>query len=85
MEKGKDAPNTALRAFADHYTAHARVAHIAKDANSGKLIDEWMAAVDAANAKPELVDMAPALAAVMAVKDEEELVRFGCLNNMAGR
>jgi nucleosome binding factor SPN SPT16 subunit len=75
LEKGKDAPSTALPALVQHYTSHARVGHLAKDANSGKLMDEWHAAVDAANARPELVDMSPALAAVMAVKDEEELVR----------
>lgn len=47
-----------------------------KEVPSGKLISEWQALVDEAPEKPELVDMAPAISALMAVKDEEELVSF---------
>jgi nucleosome binding factor SPN SPT16 subunit len=47
-----------------------------KEVPSGKLISEWQALINEAPEKPELVDMAPAISALMAVKDEEELVSF---------
>jgi nucleosome binding factor SPN SPT16 subunit len=84
MEKGKDAASSqALTTFAEHYAAHARVGHLAKDTHTGKIIDEWNAAVKAAAAQPQLVDAGPALSAVLCAKDDEELVRavdhvYGC-------
>lgn len=73
MEKGA-AATASLGSLAEHYGAHKRVAHLAKDAHTGKIIDDWKAAVDSLTSKPELVDMAPALSAVMCPKDDEELV-----------
>jgi nucleosome binding factor SPN SPT16 subunit len=75
MEKGKDAPSTALATFAGHFATHKRVGHLAKDSHTGKIIDDWNAAVKAAESQPDLVDMGPSISAVLCVKDDEELVR----------
>ncbi|KAG1853256.1 FACT complex subunit-domain-containing protein [Suillus tomentosus] len=46
---------------------------LTRSRQSGKLMTEWEQGVSKADNKPELVDMAPALSAFMAVKDEEEM------------
>jgi nucleosome binding factor SPN SPT16 subunit len=74
--KSKEAPNDALPKFAESYASHRRVGALLKETHTGKLIDSWNAAVAELPTKPELVDMAPAISTFMAVKDEEELVRF---------
>ena len=38
------------------------------------MMDEWNNALNGTATKPEVVDMAPAISAFMAVKDEDELV-----------
>ena len=73
--KAKDPPTDALPNFLEAYIAHKRVGTLTKEAHTGKLVDDWNKLVDEAENKPELVDMAPALSAIMACKDEEELVR----------
>lgn len=70
----KEPANDALSKFIQAYTSHSRVGTLVKDSLTGKLIKEWEAALDSANSKPEVVDMAPALSSLMAVKDDEELV-----------
>ncbi len=47
-----------------------------KETHTGKTINEWTDAVNAANSKPELVDMSPAVSSFLAVKDDEELVEL---------
>ncbi|CAK5279482.1 unnamed protein product [Mycena citricolor] len=59
--------------FLDLYTSKRRVGSLPKEEYTGKLIDEWKKLVNGAPAKPEIVDMGPALSAFMAVKDAEEL------------
>ncbi|KAI0709021.1 FACT complex subunit SPT16 [Earliella scabrosa] len=71
--KAKDPPTDALPRFLQAYTSHDRVATLTKESHSGKLVDEWNKAVSEADKKPALVDMAPAVASFLAVKDEEEL------------
>jgi nucleosome binding factor SPN SPT16 subunit len=75
MEKGKEAEGSALTTLVEHYAAHKRVGHFAKDTHTGKVIDDWNAAVQAAASQPDLVDMGPAMSAVLCPKDDEELVR----------
>ncbi|KAJ6606562.1 FACT complex subunit SPT16 [Mycena vulgaris] len=71
--KGKEPANDALPRFFALYAAKKRVGTLLKEAHRGKLIDEWKKLLADATAKPELVDMGPALSAFMAVKDTEEL------------
>ena len=72
--KSKDVPSDALPKFLDMYKSAKKVGSLIKEGPSGKLISEWQALVNDAPEKPELVDMAPAISALLAVKDEEELV-----------
>ena len=73
--KAKEPPTDALPKFIEAYTSFTRVGSLLKETSLGKLVTEWEQAVSKADKKPELVDMAPALSAFMAVKDEEEMVR----------
>ena len=57
------------------YSKVKRVGMILKDSVSGKIIDEWNKAVSEVDTKPELVEISPAVSALLAVKDDEELVR----------
>lgn len=72
--KAKEPPTDALPTLVGIYSNLKRVGTIMKDNTSGKLIDEWNKAVSEAENKPESVDMNPAVSAILAVKDEEELV-----------
>ena len=76
LAKSKEQPTDALPNFVQAYTAHKRVATLVKESHSGKLISDWEKAISGATQKPEQVDIAPAVSAYMAVKDEEELVRM---------
>jgi nucleosome binding factor SPN SPT16 subunit len=49
-----------------------------KETQTGKLIKEWETALASANSTPELIDMAPSISSMLAVKDDEELVRCIC-------
>jgi nucleosome binding factor SPN SPT16 subunit len=48
---------------------------LVKETQTGKLLKEWEAALASANSQPELVDIAPSISSMLAVKDDEELVR----------
>ena len=61
--------------FLAAYLSKTRVGALTKESHAGKLVSEWDKLVAESPNKPELVDMAPAASAFMAVKDEEELVR----------
>lgn len=52
---------------------------MAKDKFKGKNIDEWNKAIEATGVKYEEIDIAPALSACLAVKDEEEVVMYPLL------
>ncbi|KAI6036867.1 FACT complex subunit SPT16 [Pisolithus microcarpus] len=71
--KAKEPPTDALPKFVDAYTSHKRIATLVKESYSGKLITEWEQALSKAAQQPEQVDLAQAVSAYMAVKDEEEL------------
>lgn len=71
--RAKEPPTDALPKFVDAYTSHKRVATLVKESYSGKLITEWEQALSKVAQQPEQVDLAPAVSAYMAVKDEEEL------------
>jgi hypothetical protein len=73
--KAKEPPTDALPKFIEAYSSHKRVATLVKESYGGKLMSEWNQGIDKLANKPEQVDMAPALSVLMAVKDEEELVR----------
>lgn len=73
--KAKEPPTDAVPNFVETYSTYTRVATLVKQTYNGKLINEWNQAIDKLANKPEQVDMAPALSTVMAVKDEDELVR----------
>lgn len=74
--KAKQPPTDAVPKFIEAYSTYTRVATLVKETYHGKLITEWNQGIDKLAAKPEQVDMAPALSTVMAVKDEDELVRL---------
>jgi nucleosome binding factor SPN SPT16 subunit len=70
------------------FTAHQRIGTLTKEGPKGKAINEWNKALDAAAKKPEIIDIAPAISSLMAVKDEEELVRcyilfFKCFTKLS--
>ncbi|KAJ7929292.1 FACT complex subunit SPT16 [Mycena leptocephala] len=71
--KGKEPANDALPRFFALYASKKRVGTLQKEVHRGKLFDEWKKLLAGASEKPELVDMAPALSAFMAVKDADEL------------
>ncbi|PPQ86867.1 hypothetical protein CVT25_012586 [Psilocybe cyanescens] len=71
--KGKDVASDALPKFLAAYTSAKRVGSLIKESPSGKLVSEWQGLVNESPSKPELVDVAPAISALLAVKDEEEL------------
>jgi nucleosome binding factor SPN SPT16 subunit len=73
--KTKEPPTDAVPKFIEAYSTYTRVATLVKETYHGKLISEWNQGIDKLTNKPEQVDMAPALSTVMAVKDEDELVR----------
>ncbi|KAG1754705.1 hypothetical protein EDD22DRAFT_759611, partial [Suillus occidentalis] len=68
--KAKEPPSDALPKFVEAYTSFNRVGSLVKEACTGKLMTEWEQGVSK-DKKPGLVDMAPALSAFMAAKDEE--------------
>ncbi|KAG2159786.1 uncharacterized protein EDB93DRAFT_1244564 [Suillus bovinus] len=71
--KVKEPPSDALPKFVEAYTSVKHFGSLMKEACTGKLMTEWEQGVSKADKKPELVDMAPALSAFMAVKDKEEM------------
>ncbi|KAM5539042.1 hypothetical protein V8D89_007265 [Ganoderma adspersum] len=71
--KAKEPSTDALPRFLQAYTTNDRVASLTKEPHSGKLVDEWTKLVSDAEKKPTVVDVAPAVASFLAVKDEEEL------------
>ncbi|KAI1787890.1 FACT complex subunit SPT16 [Ganoderma leucocontextum] len=71
--KAKEPPTDALPRFFQAYTTHGRVATLTKEPHSGKLVDEWTKLVSDAEKIPAVVDVAPAVASFLAIKDEEEL------------
>lgn len=72
--KAKDPPTDAVPRFLEAFTSHRRVGTLIKESPTGKLVDEWNKLLSEAENKPEMADVTPAISAVMAVKDEEELV-----------
>jgi nucleosome binding factor SPN SPT16 subunit len=73
----KEPTNDAMPKFIQAYTSHSRVATLVKETQTGKLklVKEWETALASANSKPDLIDMAPSISSMLAVKDDEELVR----------
>ena len=71
----KEPSNDAHPRFLQAYSSYSRVATLVKETQAGKLIKEWEVALASANSKPELVDMAPSISSMLAIKDDEELVR----------
>lgn len=74
--KAKEPPTDAIPKFIEAYSSYTRVATLTKESYNGKLITEWDQGIYKLAHKPEQVDMAQALSTLMAVKDEDELVRF---------
>lgn len=73
--KAKEPPTDALLKFIKAYSTYTRVGTLVKETYHGNLVNEWNQGIDKLENKPEQVDMAPALSTVMAVRDEDELVR----------
>jgi hypothetical protein len=73
LAKSKEPPTDALPRFLSAFTSNRRIGHLSKETYTGKLIDEWDAALAASNNKPEMVDIAFPISTFMAVKDDEEL------------
>ncbi|KAH8108126.1 FACT complex subunit SPT16 [Cristinia sonorae] len=71
--RAKDAPTDAFPKFVEAYCASKRVGTLTKETYTGKIIDDWRAAIAAADSPPTLVDMAPAMSSFLAVKDDEEI------------
>lgn len=74
--KSKEAPNDALPKFFEMYASKKRVGALVKETYTGKLIAEWQKLIADSTVKPDLSDMSTAVSAFMAVKDEDELVRW---------
>jgi len=74
LAKGKEPATDALPKFLDTYTSSGRVGTLVKEKHTGKMIDEWNAAVEGAATKPTVVEIASAISGFVAVKDEEEIV-----------
>ena len=72
----KEPSNDAIPRFVQAYTSHSRVGSLLKETHTGKLVKEWEALLAAANSRPDLVEISPAMSSFMAVKDDEELVRI---------
>ncbi|KAH7889938.1 FACT complex subunit SPT16 [Phlebopus sp. FC_14] len=71
--KAKEPSTDALPKFIEAYTSHKRVATLVKESYTGKLISDWEQGISQVANKPEEVDIAPAMSALLAVKDDEEL------------
>lgn len=74
LAKGKEPTTDALPKFLAVYTSLERAGILVKEKHTGKMIDEWNAAVESAATKPTVVDIAAAISGFVAVKDEEEIV-----------
>jgi len=74
LAKGKEPATDALPKFLGVYTSSERVGTLVKEKHTGKMVDEWNAAVEGATTKPTVVDIASAISGFVAVKDEEEIV-----------
>lgn len=79
----KDLASDAISTFAKVYLQNERVGTLVKESHSGKLVDDWKAAISGVSGQPELVDMAPAISTVLAVKDEDELVCANCVRSIS--
>jgi len=73
LAKGKEPATDALPKFLGAYTSSERVGIIVKEKHTGKMVDEWTAAVEGATTKPTVVDITSAISGFVAVKDEEEI------------
>ncbi|KAH9946256.1 FACT complex subunit SPT16 [Epithele typhae] len=71
--KASEPPTDALPRFLQEYTALDRVAALTKEQHTGKVVDEWNKGLAEASKKPAVVDMSPAVASLLAAKDEDEL------------
>ncbi|TFK55027.1 FACT complex subunit SPT16 [Heliocybe sulcata] len=71
--KPNEPPTDALPKLVEAFTSHQRVGTLLKETQSGKLINEWNQATGQAASKPEMLDIAPAVSTLLAVKDDEEL------------
>ncbi|EPQ58254.1 SPT16-domain-containing protein [Gloeophyllum trabeum ATCC 11539] len=71
--KPNEPPTDALPKLVERFTSHQRVGTLLKESQSGKLVNEWNQATAESSSKPEMLDIAPAVATLLAVKDEEEL------------
>ncbi|KAJ3536926.1 hypothetical protein NMY22_g5814 [Coprinellus aureogranulatus] len=71
--KAKEPANDAIPNFLALYKTAHRVGTLLKETHTGKLVSEWQRVVAELDPKPELVEMAPAVSTLMAVKDAEEL------------
>lgn len=67
-------PN-AIRQLADYCGVQKRVGSLTKEQHTGRLVDDWKAALDASSHKFDTVDVSISLSACMAVKDNDEMVR----------
>ena len=74
--KAKEPPTDALPTFASIYKNLHKIGSFTKENISGKFIDEWNKSVGELEKTPEVIDMSLAVSALLAVKDEEELVRI---------
>lgn len=72
--KAKEPANDAIPNFLALYKTAHRVGTLLKESHTGKLVSEWQKVVAESDSNPELVEMAPAVSSLMAVKDSEELV-----------
>ena len=73
LAKGKEPATDALPEFLQAYTSSGRVGTLVKEKHTGKMIEEWNAAVEGTATKPTVVDIASAISGFVAVKDEEEI------------
>jgi nucleosome binding factor SPN SPT16 subunit len=76
VAKANQPQTDSLPTFLAQYTSQKQIGTLTKEEVRGKMVNDWNNALGAAETKPQTSDISLAISALLAVKDEEELVRF---------
>lgn len=75
--KAKEPQNDSMTRFLERYVSHKRVGTLPKETHTGKVATEWAQKVEKSAEKCDKVDISIAISAIMAPKDDDELVSIG--------
>ena len=76
MAKANQPQTDSLPKFLAQYISQSHIGSLTKEDLKGKMVNDWNNALGGEDTKPQVTDIAPAVAAILAVKDEEELARL---------